>query len=127
VSSENVEFVRRHYEAWNDGDLDRVVAAFAPDIEWHGHPRLPEPGPYRGRLRLGAEGVIFFAIYPADVAAGRAGLNEAAMETLVLRVQEGLDQEAIARRLGASESDVSSCLERAFERLRGLAPREASR
>jgi ketosteroid isomerase-like protein len=180
VSSENVEFVRRHYEAWNDGDLDRVVAAFAPDIEWHGHPRLPEPGPYRGRdqverwmeqfreawgelwaepvelldagdsvvalvhmtgkgrgsgvevrggvdvhvLRLGAEGVIFFAIYPADVAAGRAGLNEAAMETLVLRVQEGLDQEAIARRLGASESDVSSCLERAFERLRGLAPRE---
>ena len=64
MSSENVEFVRRHYEAW---------------------------------------------------------------ETLVLRVQEGLDQEAIARRLGTSESDVSSSLEGAFERLRGLAPREVSR
>ena len=57
----------------------------------------------------------------------RAGLNEAAMETLVLRVQEGLDQEAIARHLGTSESDVSSTLERAFERLRGLAPREVRR
>jgi ketosteroid isomerase-like protein len=49
VSSSNVELVRRHYEDWNSGDIDGVIAAFAPDVEWHGHPRLPEPGPYAGR------------------------------------------------------------------------------
>jgi ketosteroid isomerase-like protein len=49
VSTDNVELVRRHYEDWNSGDTDSVIAAFAPDIEWHGHPRLPEPGPYTKR------------------------------------------------------------------------------
>jgi ketosteroid isomerase-like protein len=49
VSSDNVELVRRHYENWNRGDTGAVIAAFAPDVEWHGHPRLPEPGPYAGR------------------------------------------------------------------------------
>jgi ketosteroid isomerase-like protein len=177
VSRENVELVRRFYEAWNGGDLDLVVAGFAPEIEWHGHPRLPEPGPYRGPeqverwmeqfreawgelsaepvelldagdsvvalvhmtgrgrgsgvevrggvdvhvLTLGPDGVTFFAIYPADLAANRAGLDDAAMEVLVLRVQEGLDPGTIAGRLRTSEADVSSCMERAFERLRGLA------
>jgi ketosteroid isomerase-like protein len=49
VSSDNVELVRRYYDDWNRGDVDAVVSAFAPDVEWHGHPRLPEPGPYRTR------------------------------------------------------------------------------
>jgi ketosteroid isomerase-like protein/DNA-binding CsgD family transcriptional regulator len=49
VSSDNLELVRRHYDDWNNGDTASVVAAFAPDVEWHGHPRLPEPGPYTGR------------------------------------------------------------------------------
>ena len=49
MSSSNVDLVRRHYEDWNSGDIDGVIAAFAPDVEWHGHPRLPEPGPYGGR------------------------------------------------------------------------------
>jgi ketosteroid isomerase-like protein len=49
VSNGNVELVRRHYESWNTGDTRGVIAAFAPDVEWHGHPRLPEPGPYRSR------------------------------------------------------------------------------
>jgi ketosteroid isomerase-like protein len=182
VSRENVEFVRHHYEAWNGGDVDAVVAAFAPDIEWHGHPRLPEPGPYRGRdrvkrwmeqfreawgelsadpvelldagdgvvalvhmtgrgrgsgvevrggvdvhvLRLGPDGVTFFAIYPGDAAADRIGMTEGEMEAVVLRVQERFDDAAIANRLGRSEADVSSTLERAFERLRGLATSEVA-
>ena len=49
MSSSNVELVRRYYEDWNRGDTGGVIAAFAPDVEWHGHPRLPEPGPYAGR------------------------------------------------------------------------------
>jgi ketosteroid isomerase-like protein len=52
VSRENVELVRRYYEDWNRGDTDAVIGAFAPDIEWHGHPRLPEPGPYVGRAEV---------------------------------------------------------------------------
>lgn len=46
MSSENVELLRRYYESWNKGDVESVVSALAGDVEWHGHPRLPEPGPY---------------------------------------------------------------------------------
>jgi ketosteroid isomerase-like protein len=52
VSEEIVELVRRYYEDWNRSDTKAVIAAFAPDVEWHGHPRLPEPGPYTGREEL---------------------------------------------------------------------------
>ena len=47
--SDNVDLIRRGYEAWNRGDVEEVVASLAEDVEWHGHPRLPEPGPYFGR------------------------------------------------------------------------------
>jgi ketosteroid isomerase-like protein len=46
VSAENVELLRRYYDSWNAGDTDLVVSALAGDVEWLGHPRLPEPGPY---------------------------------------------------------------------------------
>jgi ketosteroid isomerase-like protein len=49
VASEAIELVRRYYEDWNRGDIEAVTAALAPDVEWYGHPRLPEPGPYRSR------------------------------------------------------------------------------
>ena len=46
MSAENVELLRRYYDSWNAGDTDLVVSALAEKVEWHGHPRLPEPGPY---------------------------------------------------------------------------------
>jgi ketosteroid isomerase-like protein len=46
LSSQNVELLRRYYDSWNQGDTGAVIAALADDVEWHGHPRLPEPGPY---------------------------------------------------------------------------------
>jgi len=49
MSRENVELVRRWYDAWNRGDTHTVIQSFAPDVVWHGHPRLPEPGPYGSR------------------------------------------------------------------------------
>src|SRR5262249_16983951 len=49
MSRENLERSRRYYEAWNSGDMPAVMDAMAPDVEWHGHPNLPEPGPYHDR------------------------------------------------------------------------------
>jgi ketosteroid isomerase-like protein len=35
MSRENVEAVRRVYEAWEADDLDAFLAELHPDIEWH--------------------------------------------------------------------------------------------
>jgi DNA-directed RNA polymerase specialized sigma24 family protein len=75
-------------------------------------------------LTIGSDGVTFFRIYPGDVAVRQAGLDDREREALVLRVQEGLEDAAIAGRLGVSEPEVSATLDRAFDRLRGLAPGE---
>jgi ketosteroid isomerase-like protein len=49
VSRQNVDLIRRHFDSWNAGDVDAVVTGLAPDVHWHGHPALPEPGPYHDR------------------------------------------------------------------------------
>jgi ketosteroid isomerase-like protein len=53
VSAENVELLRRYYESWNAGDTDELVSGLDDDVEWHGHPRLPEPGPYTDPAAVG--------------------------------------------------------------------------
>jgi ketosteroid isomerase-like protein len=40
MSQENVEVVRRGYDAWNRGDLDALLQTFDPNVELH----LPEGG-----------------------------------------------------------------------------------
>jgi ketosteroid isomerase-like protein len=35
MSRENVETVRRAYEAWEADDLDAFLAQLDPDVEWH--------------------------------------------------------------------------------------------
>jgi ketosteroid isomerase-like protein len=35
MSQENVEAVRRAYEAWNADDLDAFLAELDPEVEWH--------------------------------------------------------------------------------------------
>jgi ketosteroid isomerase-like protein len=49
MSQENVEVVRRAYEATNHGDYDAVEALFHPEIEFHTFGRSPEAGVYRGK------------------------------------------------------------------------------
>ena len=180
MASDTIELVRRYYEDWNQGDIGAVTSALAPDVEWYGHPRLPEPGPYtsreeverwmgqfreawgelvaepvelieaddgavvlvhmtgRGRgsgvevqggvdvhvLKLGAEGVTEFRIYPGDIAAKRAELTEEEFDVLILRVSSELPPSEIATRLGADESRVNAILEGAYEKARGLPVRE---
>lgn len=53
MSGENVELLRRYYDSWNRGDVDSVVAALSDRVEWHAHPRLPEPGPYTDPAAVG--------------------------------------------------------------------------
>jgi ketosteroid isomerase-like protein len=45
----NVDLVRRGYEAWNSGDIDAVLSLVDPDIEWVGYTHIPEAGNLRGR------------------------------------------------------------------------------
>jgi uncharacterized protein len=49
VSRQDRESLRRGYEAGSRGDIDGVVDLMDPEIEWWGHPQLPEPGPLHGR------------------------------------------------------------------------------
>jgi ketosteroid isomerase-like protein len=48
VASENVELVRRGYEAFNRGDVDGMLALLDPEIEWITPPRNMFTGTYRG-------------------------------------------------------------------------------
>ena len=49
MSEENVEVVRRGYEAFNRGDLDGMVADFAPTFEYVASGAVPGTGGvYRG-------------------------------------------------------------------------------
>jgi uncharacterized protein len=49
MSQENVEIVRRGFEAWNAGDMDALREIFDPGIVWRAPEGWPEPGPYIGR------------------------------------------------------------------------------
>src|SRR5688572_516719 len=48
MSQENVEIVLNGIGAWNRGDRDEVLAAYAPDVEWHTTGRFADRGVYRG-------------------------------------------------------------------------------
>jgi uncharacterized protein len=49
MSEENVEIVRRGFEAWNRGDMDALRELCDPGIVWRPAEGWPEPGPYVGR------------------------------------------------------------------------------
>ena len=49
MSQENVEVVRRGFEAWNAGDMEGVRDAYDPDAVMRYHGDFPEPGPFVGR------------------------------------------------------------------------------
>jgi len=49
MSQENVEIVRRLYEAMNRGDWEAAFAHASHGIEWETDPRHPKPGVYSGQ------------------------------------------------------------------------------
>jgi ketosteroid isomerase-like protein len=48
MSPDNVEIARRSTEAFNRGDIDAWLADIHVEIEWHGVPDEPDPGPHHG-------------------------------------------------------------------------------
>ena len=49
MREEDVEAVRRGYEAWNRGEVGAVLELVDPDIEWRPGTDAPEAGEHRGR------------------------------------------------------------------------------
>ena len=58
MSQENVEIVRRFYDAFNRGNPEALIALAAPDIEWR--PALIGGGIVEGAIYYGHEGLIDF-------------------------------------------------------------------
>ena len=48
MSQENVEIVRRAYEAFERGDLSAALEAFSPDLVTYIAPPIPVAGTYHG-------------------------------------------------------------------------------
>ena len=57
MAGQNVEVVRKAYEAWNLRDLEAATAPLDASVEWRMPPTFPEAGTYHGvdevRARLG--------------------------------------------------------------------------
>ena len=52
MAGDNVELVRRGYDAWNRGDREWILEHMAPGFQWATPPDDPDPG-----IHLGHEGV----------------------------------------------------------------------
>lgn len=50
--SRDVEIVREAYEALNQGDVERALAALDEQAEWYEHSDLPDAGNYRGKVAI---------------------------------------------------------------------------
>jgi ketosteroid isomerase-like protein len=48
MSQDNIAIARRCMDALNRRDIDAWLADIHGDIEWHGVPDEPDPGPFRG-------------------------------------------------------------------------------
>jgi uncharacterized protein len=70
MSRENVEVLRRSYEAFNTGDISRWLEGWHPDAEMHDLPTLPDAKVYRGHTELRTwiesilEGAEYFRVVP---------------------------------------------------------------
>jgi ketosteroid isomerase-like protein len=65
MSHENVEIVRRGFDAFNGRDLDAFLALFDPDVEFTAYAMQLEGGdPYRGHEGIRAWWENILAVYP---------------------------------------------------------------
>ena len=65
MSTENLELIRRGYEAFGRGDIGTVLGVLDPNIHWHIPGRSPLSGDYEGH-----DEVIAFFTKTQELAAG---------------------------------------------------------
>jgi ketosteroid isomerase-like protein len=60
MSQQNIETVRRSYQAFNENGLAGASEFWDPEIVWHTDPMVPEPGVYTGfdTVRTYLEGFV---------------------------------------------------------------------
>jgi ketosteroid isomerase-like protein len=63
MSQENVELVRRLYEAWQRDGFGVVAELMDPGIEWVNPPNAVEPGTRRGYAAFAAAAESFVSVY----------------------------------------------------------------
>jgi ketosteroid isomerase-like protein len=66
VSEENVEIVRRVYEAWQRDGVDVVPELMDPEVEWLNPVYALEPGSRRGYEEFAAAAAAFRSVYRVD-------------------------------------------------------------
>jgi ketosteroid isomerase-like protein len=49
MSQESINVIRQGFEAWNEGDMERLRRLYDPDVIMRSPPGWPEPGPFVGR------------------------------------------------------------------------------
>src|SRR3954462_2800265 len=87
MSEENVEVVRRMWDAFQAADIETALSYFAPDVEWDGT-NLPD-----GRIGRGHEAIMDHLVRWADVwddwAVQVEDIVEAADDEVLLLFREG--------------------------------------
>ena len=70
MSAENLDLIRRAYEAFGRGDIPTVLGIFDPSIQWHVPGRSPLSGDYKGH-----DDVVGFFTKSQELAAGTLSIE----------------------------------------------------
>jgi uncharacterized protein len=89
MSQENVEIVRRSFEAWNAGDMEAYRELYDPDSVLRMPEGWPEPGPYFGREAVIRQLEQIRDAWDSDVAEAISDFIDAADRVVVRFVLHG--------------------------------------
>jgi ketosteroid isomerase-like protein len=109
MSQQNAEAVRRIARAFNEGDIDALVAELDPNVEWEEQP-IPGLDPvYRGHegVRRWAEAVMGQELGPLQVRIERLSEAGDAMIASIRIVRTGLAPSDPRRTVGACRGQTS--------------------
>jgi uncharacterized protein len=90
MSQENVEIVRRGFDAWNTGDMDALRELYDPGIIWQAPEGWPEPGPYVGREEVMRQLEQMRETWDADAVEPISDFIDAADRVVVRQVWHGV-------------------------------------
>jgi uncharacterized protein len=92
MSQENVEVVRRAFEAWNAGDMDALRELNDPEVIMRTPDGWPEPGPFVGREAVMREWGLIRETFVADALVPIGNFIDAADRVVVRQIWRGQGQ-----------------------------------